>query len=266
MPGTTSMTSWTRARARAAPRSRMWPLLLPVLLLLEWCPLAAGWRGGGVIRGLAGGSAGLQLLLIAGSCVRAQFPPPTTLAVPYVRENSIALEWSAVDGAEAYRVWSRYEEDGAAFSVFQDIFAAPFSAPANSAVLSGLIYGRPLYFKIASGTAEGAFDASSSPTVRATPLAPPEQSVQSISLVSYGAQSVTLSWGLAGASTNAGPPASVFAIFYSCSSSNTVGKRYCRPPDPQPCVMHLHVPCPSRSSLVLCPLPPLSSCQGWACL
>lgn len=227
MPGTTSIRSWTRTRACAAPRSWVGSLLLPVLMLLEWSPLAAGWGGGGGIRGLAGGSSGLRLLLIAGSCVRAQLPrAPTTLAVPYVRESSIALEWEAVEGAQAYRVWSQYEEGGAAFSVFKDIFAAPFSAPSNSTVLTGLIYGRPLYLKIASGTAEGVFDAGSSPVVRATPLAPPEQAVQSVSLVSYGAQSVTLSWGLAGASTttSAGPPASVFAILYSCTASNTVEK------------------------------------------
>lgn len=261
MPGTTSIRSWTRTRACAAPRSWVGSLLLPVLMLLEWSPLAAGWGGGGGIRGLAGGSSGLRLLLIAGSCVRAQLPrAPTTLAVPYVRESSIALEWEAVEGAQAYRVWSQYEEGGAAFSVFKDIFAAPFSAPSNSTVLTGLIYGRPLYLKIASGTAEGVFDAGSSPVVRATPLAPPEQAVQSVSLVSYGAQSVTLSWGLAGASTttSAGPPASVFAILYSCTASNTVEKLYPPPPGSHPCLLNPRTHLPFRSLPAPPSLPPLS--------
>lgn len=224
---TTTTRSWSRHPARSTARRLGASLLLPLLLLFGWTPQATGGRGGMPGASLLAGAAGLRLLLMSGSVARAQLPrAPATLAVQYVRETSVALQWEAVEGAEAYRVWSRYEEDGATFQVAKDIYAPPFASATNTTVLTGLIYGRPLYLKIAAGTSEGAFETENSPTVRTTPIAPPEQAVQSFELIAYGPTAVTLSWGLAGADTGAGPPATVFAVLYKCSVTNTVEKRY----------------------------------------
>ncbi|MGB1595208.1 MAG: fibronectin type III domain-containing protein [Promethearchaeia archaeon] len=143
-------------------------------------------RGKGRDGSLAGALLAFSMVMcLRMETVRALPPAPDHLSVKQVSDSSATITWTAVVGAEAYRLVSASNAPGP-YSTFKEYYAAPDEPASNEVTIEDLIEGNMYFLKVHSGTFDGQFESVGSPIAVAIPQDVVRTAVSDVRLEAYG--------------------------------------------------------------------------------
>ena len=178
-------------------------------------------RGKGRDGTLAGALLAFSMVMcLRMETVRALPPAPDHLSVKRVSDSSATITWTAVVGAEAYRLVSASSAPGP-YSTFKEYYAAPDEPASNEVTIQDLIEGNMYFLKVHSGTFDGQFESVGSPIAVAIPQDAVRTAVSDVRLEAYDETFCRLAWTMPGSEVQTGPAATHFAVAYQGSGSTT---------------------------------------------